>query len=241
MHENRMRLAWRRMRTVAGAFVNSRIERGIRGDLSLRDIFAKVYETNFWGSPDSHSGTGSDLVQTAEICKRIPDVVAHFGIRSMLDIPCGDFHWMKEVDLEIDYIGADVVEELMRRNQELFNTPLRRFIVCDITKDPLPRVDLVLCRDLLVHLSFRDAFMALRNLSLSGSKYLLTTTFKERSRNFDIPTTGKWRPLNLELEPFKFGDPLSLINEKCTEGNGSWSDKSLGLWRIADLQLPELR
>jgi len=209
--------------------------------MSLGEVFARVYRTNFWGSPDSRSGAGSDLIQTAEIRKKIPQVIADFGVRTMLDIPCGDFHWMKEVELNVEYIGADIVEGLMQRNQELFSTPLRRFIVCDITRGPLPKVDLVLCRDLLVHLSYQDAFAALRNLRLSGSKYLLTTSFTERSRNFDIPTTGKWRPLNLKMEPFKFGEPLLLLNEKCTEGDGAWSDKSLGLWRIADSQLPDLR
>jgi hypothetical protein len=208
---------------------------------TLGEVFGRVYQTNFWGNPDSRSGAGSDLIQTAEIRKRIPEIVADLGARTMLDIPCGDFHWMKEVELNVEYIGADIVEELMRRNQKLFSTPLRRFIVCDITKGPVPIVDLVLCRDLLVHLSYQDAFAALRNMRLSGSKYLLTTTFTERSHNFDIPTTGKWRPLNLKLAPFKFGEPLLLVNEKCTEGDGAWSDKSLGLWRIADLQLADPR
>jgi hypothetical protein len=208
---------------------------------TLGEVFGRVYQTNFWGNPDSRSGAGSDLIQTAEIRKRIPEIVADLGARTMLDIPCGDFHWMKEVELNVEYIGADIVEELIRQNQKLFGTPLRRFIVCDITKEPVPTVDLVLCRDLLVHLSYQDTFAALRSMRLSGSKYLLTTTFTERSHNFDIPTTGKWRPLNLELEPFKFGEPLLLINEKCTEGEGAWSDKSLGLWRIADLHLPDLR
>ena len=222
-------------------FLRSRMWPFTRKDMTLGEVFARVYQTNFWGSPDSRSGAGSDLIQTAEIRKRIPEVIGDLGARTMLDIPCGDFHWMKEVELNVEYIGADVVEDLMRRNQELFSTPLRRFIVCDITKGPVPTVDLVLCRDLLVHLSYQDAFAALRNLRLSGSKYLLTTTFTQRSRNFDIPTTGKWRPLNLKLEPFKFGEPILLVNEKCTEGDGSWSDKSLGLWRIADLPLPALK
>jgi len=229
------------MVTALRIFIRSRAWPPSCKNRALGEVFAKVYRTNFWGSPESRSGAGSDLVQTAEIRRRIPEVIAHLGARTILDIPCGDFHWMKEVGLNVEYIGADIVEELMRRNQELFSTPLRRFIVCDITKGPVPTVDLVLCRDLLVHLSYQDAFAALRNLRLSGSKYLLTTTFTERSRNFDIPTTGKWRPLNLRLEPFKFGEPLLLVNEKCTEGDGAWSDKSLGLWRIADLQLPEIR
>jgi len=229
------------MVTALRIFVRSRDWQSSRKSRALHEVFSKVYRTNFWGSPESRSGAGSDLTQTAEIRKRIPEVIAHLGARTMLDIPCGDFHWMKELELDAEYIGADIVEELVRKNRELYSNSLRNFVVCDITKGPLPTVDLVLCRDLLVHLSYRDAFAALRNLRLSGSEYLLTTTFTERSQNFDIPTTGKWRPLNLRLAPFNFGKPLLLVNEKCTEGDGAWSDKSLSLWRIADLQIPDLR
>ena len=212
--------------------------KGAPGKMSLSDVFAKVYNTNYWGGSDSCSGAGSDLMQTAEIRKRLPDVFSRFGIRSMLDIPCGDFHWMKEVDLDLEYIGADIVEELIRSNRQAFGGARRRFVVLDITNDSLPAVDLVLCRDLLVHFSYQDAFAALGNLRRSGSRYLLTTTFTGRSRNFDIPTTGKWRPLNLQLEPFCFCEPVLLINENCTEGDRSWSDKSLGLWSISELQVP---
>jgi glycosyltransferase involved in cell wall biosynthesis len=204
---------------------------------NLGEVFHKVYSTNFWRSAESWSGTGSDLAQTAEIRRRLPEIIRQFGVRTMLDIPCGDFHWMKEVDLDLEYIGADIVEDLIGDNLARFSSSKRRFNVLDITKDSLPAVDMVFCRDLLVHLSYADAFAALKNLRTSGSTYLLTTTFTRRSRNFDIPTTGEWRPLNLQLEPFKFGDPLLIINEKCTEGDGSWSDKSLGLWRISDLDI----
>ena len=39
----------------------------------------------------------------------------------MLDIPCGDFYWMKEVDLkDIEYIGADIVDELIKKNNDKF-------------------------------------------------------------------------------------------------------------------------
>ena len=52
--------------------------------------------------------------------------------------------------------------------------------------------------------------------------------------NIDI-VTGDWRPLNLERPPFGFPPAHELINEQCSEGNGAFRDKSLGLWRIADL------
>jgi hypothetical protein len=51
--------------------------------------------------------------------------------------------------------------------------------MCDLTRDPLPKVDLVLCRDCLVHLSFDDIYESLDNLRRSGSMLLLTTTLAE--------------------------------------------------------------
>lgn len=105
----------------------------------------------------------------------------------------------------------------------------------DLTRDRLPTVDLVLCRDCLVHLSFAQAQQALANIAASGARYLLTTTFTGRSENADIPT-GKWRALNLQRPPFNLPQPLELINERCTEKDGRYADKSLGLWPVADLR-----
>jgi hypothetical protein len=60
---------------------------------------------------------------------------------------------------------------------------------------------------------------------------LLTTTFPEHDQNSDI-VDGDWRLLNLQRAPFLFPGPLRLINERCTEADGAYDDKSLGLWRI---------
>jgi hypothetical protein len=201
---------------------------------STRDIFRDIYHSNLWGNKDSRSGAGSDLTQTAEIRRLLPLLIDDLGAKTMLDIPCGDWHWMKEAQLLVSYTGADIVPELVERNQQLYGNETRRFVALDLIKDDLPKVDLVLSRDVLVHLSFNDIFSALCNLKKSGSEYLLTTTFTDRPTNPDIPT-GQWRPLNLQKPPFNFPPPLRLINEKCTEGDGSWGDKNLGLWKLADI------
>jgi len=201
---------------------------------STREIFGEIYRSNYWGNADSRSGAGSDLAQTAEIRRQLPEILKIYQVQTMLDIPCGDWHWMKNTHLDVDYIGADIVPEMVQLNQELFGNDHCRFVSLDLTKDDLPRVDLIFSRDVLVHFSFEDNFSAIQNIKRSGSEYLLTTTFTARDTNIDIPT-GHWRPLNLQKLPFNFPEPLMLINEKCTEGDGSWGDKSLGLWRVRDL------
>ena len=199
-------------------------------------VFTDIYKTNKWRGKDSASGTGSDVHQTRVVSKELPALFNEFEISSMLDIPCGDFHWMKDVDLtNIAYTGTDIVSDLIRNNIEKYRKDGVYFQKLDLITDSLPTVDLVFCRDCLVHLSFKDMFRALDNVCNSQSKYLLTTTYTKRKINFDI-YTGQWRTLNLEIAPFMLPSPIKLIKEGCTEGNGAFSDKTLGLWRINDIR-----
>jgi hypothetical protein len=135
---------------------------------------------------------------------------------------------------DIQYVGVDIVDELIARNSREYAAPNRRFLCLDMTRDELPRADLILCRDALVHLSFADARAAIRNFRRSGSRYLLVTTFVRVQRNMQIPT-GAWRVLNMEAPPFSFPAPLALIDERCTHSGGLYRDKRLGLWELASL------
>lgn len=201
----------------------------------MGDVFTEIYRRNRWGGRESASGTGSDLQQTAVLVRELPDLFRRHGIASMLDIPCGDFHWMKRVDLAgIDYVGADIVPELVAANQAAFGRPGVAFVALNLANDPLPATDLVFCRDCLVHLSYEDVDAALRNICASDARFLLATTFPAH-RNRQI-RTGQWRPLNLQAPPFSLPAPIELIDEKCTEGEGEHRDKSMGLWSIAQLR-----
>ena len=223
------------------ARAHERIEARRLAGRPKRDVFDEIYQRNRWGSPESKSGTGSDLRQTAVISRALPGMFRRHGVRSILDIPCGDFHWMSRVDLEgIDYTGADIVPALVAANEQAYARGDRRFLVLDLAADPLPEVDLVFSRDCLVHLSYDDVHAALTNIRKSGAKWLLATTFPEHARNRDIET-GQWRPLNLQAPPFSLPPPVEMLNEECTEGDGAHRDKSLGLWSIAQLHAAHAR
>lgn len=200
----------------------------------MRLIFEKIYDLHHWYNEESKSGPGASLRQTKTVRNVLPTLLQELNIKTILDIPCGDFNWMKEVDLTAyNYCGADIVNFIIKHNNGVFARSGRQFLWADITTSPLPQVDLVFCRDCFVHFSYPDIDKAIRNIKKSGSKYLLTTTFPTRS-NVDI-TTGSWRPVNLESDPFLFPVPLRLLNENCTEGYGMFTDKSLGLWDIERL------
>ena len=203
--------------------------------LSTEDTFKEIYQKNHWSGEVSVSGQGSDDAQTTEIIAQIPLLVKELSIKIFLDVPCGDFNWFSKMNLKLDsYIGGDIIPEIIDRNNTLFKTPNRQFIKLDLIKDLLPNADILLCRDVLVHLSNAMILEALTNIKKSAITYLLSTTFPECDTNEDI-VTGDWRIINLEKAPFNLPKAIKLINEKCTEGNGTYADKSLGLWKISDL------
>jgi hypothetical protein len=128
----------------------------------------------------------------------------------MVDIPCGDFNWMRKVDLSgVHYTGLDVVPELIASNLKKIGRADRDFKVCDILHAPPPEADLIFCRDLLIHFSYRDALAAIRNMVASGNTWLLTTTYRQ-GRNRLEPTGGFYR-INLEEAPFLFPTPAAVL------------------------------
>ena len=200
------------------------------------EFFAGYVEQFRRQGTESVSGSGSCLAQTAELRELLPVLLDDLGVRSLLDAPCGDFNWMQHVRLPVDeYIGADMLGELVANNQWRHAGPGRRFVRADILRDPLPQVDAVLCRDLLVLLSYDDIRQAVRNFKASGATYLITTTFTRGRPNQDLGG-AEWRPLDLTGAPFNYPAPLRVLNEKCTEAGGAFSDKSLGVWRLSDLE-----
>lgn len=185
-----------------------------------------------WGNAESVSGPGSSISQTGALIRELPKLIQHLQIKTLVDAPCGDLNWVKEIYQEIElYIGIDIVQEIIERNKTEYLADNTKFFHLDITKDHLPTGDLILCRDCLVHFSFSDIRLALNNFKESQSKYLLTTTFTNLMRNTNV-RTGGWRPLNLEIEPFHFPKPILVINENCTEGKRAYMDKSLALWDL---------
>jgi hypothetical protein len=153
-------------------------------------------------------------------------------VRRLLDVPCGDFLWMQHVDLGgVQYIGGELLAPLVEAHRRAYASPTRRFQVLDLVIDDLPPSDLIFCRDCLVHFSPRLVRRAVNKIRQSRAEYLLTTTFPGHPRNRPI-VTGDWRPLNLCAPPFNFPPPLRLIREGHPP---PYEDKSLGLWRVADL------
>ena len=201
-----------------------------------KDIFTRIYKTNGWKDSESASGTGSNIAETRKIVENLPRIFEKYSIRSILDLPCGDYNWMNQLDFkEIKYTGGDIVGDIVDNNQKKFGSKNIVFEEFNLVDDNLPQNDLVFVRDCLVHLSFKDIRKSLLNIIESNSKYLITTSFTKRDKNKNI-ATGEWRTVNFQLHPFNFPSPLEIINEDCNESLGQYSDKSLCMWKISDLK-----
>ncbi|MFC1851581.1 class I SAM-dependent methyltransferase [candidate division CSSED10-310 bacterium] len=181
---------------------------------NARGVFHHYYEVNAWGNEESVSGPGSTLQYTENIRRMIPQLINELGASVILDAPCGDYNWFGAIDwkTEITYLGGDIVEPLVERNRSSFGNTNRKFFYLDIVHDFLPKADLWLCRDCLIHLSNRDIMLALDNFLKSDIFYILTTTYPNCARNHNIPT-GSFRILNLELPPFSLGSPIRVIDD----------------------------
>lgn len=202
----------------------------------VEEIFTHIYKANIWESPESISGPGSTLRVTTKMRQELSTLIKRFGITSIADAPCGDFNWMRHVDIgTCRYTGIDIVQELIERNARLFGSITREFKHCNLVDNVIDAVDLIICRDMLAHLTYEQIFTTLKNFKRSGSKYILVTTGVRVQRNRDMPTTGECRFLNLELAPFNFPKPLALIEEDVPFE--AERGKHLGLWFLDDINV----
>jgi hypothetical protein len=205
--------------------------------LAPEPLFTEIWKSNLWGAETSRSGLGSEDPETARLRVDLPVLLERLGVRTLLDLPCGDFSWMSRVDWKLDwYIGADIVDEIITRNIALFAMVDGRikFRKLNLLSDRLPAADAILCRDCFVHLSYANIGKAVANLRASNLRWFIATTFTNHHQNEDA-IDGDWRLLNMEAAPFGLPPPFAVLNEGCREAGGAYADKSLGVWRIADL------
>ncbi|HEY7440768.1 MAG TPA: hypothetical protein VH701_00005, partial [Vicinamibacterales bacterium] len=122
----RLRWVWQRRRA--------------RSTKSTEEIFTSIFRRQAWGKTASVSGPGSDLAQTGRLVRTLRSLMEEHEVRSILDIPCGDFHWMRSVNLQgLSYIGADIVRELVTQNQRYAVEGIS-FRHMDLLSHALPKV-----------------------------------------------------------------------------------------------------
>ncbi len=194
-------------------------------------VFRAAYRTGIWSSTgESLSGAGSELAQTEELRHALPDALRELGVRTLLDVPCGDWNWISRVELPVErYIGGELLPALVEENQARFGSARNEFRVIDLCADPLPAADLLLCRAALIHFSYTDIWRAIAIVLEADITFLATTSHPTTKENSDLPTGIEWRPLNHEAEPFRFPPPLRSLPDGA-------HGRRLAIWKVGELR-----
>lgn len=183
---------------------------------SYIEIFEAYFKKNFWGNRDGSSGPNSAYQETKLLRKNLSDLIINLKIESLFDAGCGDLNLIKYLDPAAlsqikNYIGAECVADLTNQNKtnyqndtEFFLESFERdFVTMDILTDPIPCVDLILCRDVVHYWPNDSIFKFLDNCQRSGSQYLLITHNIKAPISANSETNfGVFRPVNLTQQPF---------------------------------------
>jgi len=178
-------------------------------DKIVKMQYDDLYSNNpRWKQNESYSGPGSDLQHTDKLIEQLPVFIKKYNIRSIVDVPCGDFNYMKHINLEaINYKGYDVSPNCISMCDKFKQNNIS-FSVLDITKDTIPCADLVIIKDLFLHLSFKHISLVLSNVLKSKPKYLAVSHYPQRVANIDMKTGIGCRPIDVFIKPFNLTYPV---------------------------------
>ena len=168
--------------------------------MSNKEVFSKIYKENLW---HGGSGTGSKIENVKEYVEVLQKYIDKPEVKTVLDLGCGDWQFSKFLDLSsVSYLGVDVVESVIESNSTSYSASNIKFISRDITTYEVPKADLIICKDVLQHLSNKDVVIILVKIITSSKFSLITNDFKpENTENKDI-NNGDYRCLDLTLSPF---------------------------------------
>jgi hypothetical protein len=174
----------------------------------MKQVFEDIVQN--WRWKKHPCGPGSTLNYTEQLRNKLAPLLLKHSIHSMFDAPCGDYSWMCETALpDIKYSGGDIVEFMIEQNKLTY--PNVEFCVFDLTQDPIPKVDVLFCRDCLLHLSFEAIDHVLANISSSDIKYVLMSNWFEDAENHRDIDNGNSRYIDFTQPPYNFGPPVDSI------------------------------
>ncbi len=148
-----------------------------------------------------------------------------FHVRRLVEVECSDFAWMQEIASHLElYTGVDRDFDVILRDRIEHAGPRRRFLVRDVSRDPVPRADIVLCRNVLDRLADVDLHRAIAAILRSGARYLLATAVGD-----DAERPGRLHPTALASIPA----PVEAIGDAT---DGSRPTDRLALWDLDDIR-----
>lgn len=185
----------------------------------MKHIFKRGWRSK--GGGQTVCGWGSEIEHTGQIRKKLPEILAKYNVKLFNDAGCGDLNWISTIELggDIDYMGYDLI------SRARWNCPLK-CLEMDVSEDFMRKADMILCRDVFIHLP-NDSVKKILNNFKQSSDLLLTTNFMDCSDNGDRlnEPSIKYAKINLSIEPFNLGEPIICVQE-------DYPNKCTCLWRL---------
>ena len=170
-------------------------------------IFSSIYERGEWGVDENmkgNSGTGSDPQNAKMYITFLQNYLAEHNIKSVVDLGCGDWRIGKSINWDgIKYLGVDVVDSVVSQNAKNFSAANVSFMKADGSDYDLPKADLLICKEVLQHLPFKDIKNIVKQFGKFKHCILVNDVdpIKLTCENSDIPR-GYYRHLDLTKPPF---------------------------------------
>ena len=205
-----------------------------------KKIFKYIYNSGYWidyntNSRQSRSGKGSNIEKSLYLQNSLKIFFKRNKIRKIIDIGCGDFNWMNNLlkDIEYDsYLGVDIVDDLIEQNSQKYGNQKVKFISKDIVSDDLgfiKKSDFILIRHVFIHLDNSSIIKIINKIKNLDFKYLGITSDPKISKNVDLKTEGRFREINLIIEPFNLNKNYEVINES---KNGILDNVNLNIYSL---------
>jgi hypothetical protein len=126
--------------------------------LSVAEAFAQTYRYALWGKIESDqffSGRGSLEKFATPYIEWLTGFINEHNVGTVVDLGCGDFRIGRQIcsAVSVNYVGVDIVPDLIRYNQSQFESERLSFKCANIIEDELPDGELCLIRQVLQHLS----------------------------------------------------------------------------------------
>ena len=195
--------------------------------LSVKEVFTRVYRDSEWhgAAGEFDSGYGSQNDMAAPYCAAVRDFMKARKIASVADLGCGDFRVGAGLQMAgVEYVGVDIVDDLIAQNQERHGGAAVSFRCLDIIADELPDADLCLVRQVLQHLS--NAQIAVALAKLKKYRYALITEHypapeRAAAPNLDKPHGSDTRIFDdsgvyLDKPPFNVNNLTEFLNLEAT-------------------------
>lgn len=202
----------------------------------LDQTFDKIYASGIWGVSEDpsqvfYSGSGShDEVVVVPYIQAVSRFLEALETKpDVVDLGCGDFNVGSQLRGYCNgYVACDVVEKLIRFNQEKYSELGVDFRVLNMVEDDLPKGDVVFIRQVLQHLSNSEISSVLQKIKARYKCLILTEHLPSTCdfhANVDKPSgpdirTGLGSGVVITRPPFNFKASREELICSVPEGGG---------------------